>query len=329
MMMAQKEGRINLPLASSVSWGIDYIFQDLVDHWGGRMCATLDSGNPDCLEDGEVASTIGSVFERNPRPFAVPYLIASMCKYNKRGRFIGALGKIGTEDARFALLDFTQEQIACPNDQFVFRYLAPALEEACGEEAIPLLKAIRDGGFGDTAETAACRALMDLSQEGSQIDYEIEHILTSLRCVDEEGRPSDWQIVADMASWLRNYGLEKQLVQDNLERITSALEKAINHMHDGARKPVASTLGELGNSHTFDLLSKHLVEGVEPSQEVVEKILLALIRLAERGQISSRITTGVIKGRFSHVRLQYPSLTREVNLFEREILEYLKEKKRG
>ncbi len=87
MRKAQEEKRPFLPLASAISWGTDEILQDLVDLWGPRLCATLDEGSSTRKTDGEIASTIGSIFERNPRPFAVPSLIVSMHKYEKRGRF--------------------------------------------------------------------------------------------------------------------------------------------------------------------------------------------------------------------------------------------------
>jgi hypothetical protein len=327
LLKAQRENWPSPPSASAVSWGIDYVLQDLVDHWGARMCGTLDSGSPDRPEDGEVASTIASVFERNPRLFAVPSLIAGMRKYRKRGRFIGALGKTGTEEARSALLAFTQEHMACPTDKSVFRYLAAALGEACGEEGVPLLRAIRDGDYDDTAKYNACRALQDLGQEdGASPSYQLEHILAALRLVDEEGRPSDWSLLADMAVWLRNCGSENQLVQATLPRIISALEAALDHMHNGARKPVAAALGELGSAQTFDLLSKRLAEGVEPSQGVVLEILSALVRLAERGQVDPAMTVEAVQERFSRIRLQHSALAEVIRDIGPRILEHLRRK---
>jgi hypothetical protein len=327
MLIAQRMNRQSPPTASAASWGIDAVLQDLVDHWGTRMCATLESGSPDCPEDGEVASTIGSVFERNPRLFAVPSLIASMRKYQKRGRFIGALGKIGTEEARSALLTFTQKQLACPTDPYVFRFLATALREACGEKAIALLEAIRDGDYDDRAEYIARRALQELTEEeecAASLGFHPEHIPAALCLVDREGRPSDWSLVADVADWLRSCGPEDHLVQADLTRIISALEAALDHMHDGARKPVAAALGELGTAQTFDLMSKRLAEGAEPSQSVVEEILSALARLAEREQVDPAMTVGATQERFSRIRLQYSQLAEKIGDTESGILEHLR-----
>jgi hypothetical protein len=327
LLQAQREECPAPPSASAVSWGIDYVLQDLVDLWGTRMCATLDSGSSDCREDGEVVSTIGSVFERNPRPFAVPSLIASMRKYDKRGRFIGALGEIRTEEAQAALLEFTQEQIACPTDEFVFRFLATAVGEACGEDGVPLLCAIRDGDFDAITKHSARRALRKLGQEeesGATLGYQLEHILAALRLEDEEGRPSDWRLVAKMATWLRRCGAENQLVQAHLGSIVSALEAGLNHMHDGAREPVAEALGELGGTQTFDLVSKRLAEGIEPSQRVVTEMLSALVRLRERGLVNPAMTLPAVQERFSRIRLQYPAQAEKIQAEERKIVEHLR-----
>jgi nucleoside phosphorylase len=324
MLKAQRENRPRPLSASAVSWGIDYVLQDLVDHWAARMCGTLDSGSgsPDCPEDGEVASTIASVFERHPRLFAVPSLVAGMHKYQKRARFIGALAKIGTEETKSALLKFTQEQIACPTDKFVFRFLAAALGEARVEEAAPLLQTIRDGDYDDAVKDCARRALQQLVQK-EHPGYSLEYVLYALSPIDEEGRPSDWSGVCDVATWLRSCGSENKLVRANLAKIIPALQANLDHMQNGARKPVATALGELGNAQTFDLLSKRLTERLEPSQGVVMEILSALVRLAERGQAGPAMTVGVVKERFSHIRLQYPALAEKVRDVELKILEHL------
>ena len=222
---------------------------------------------------------------------------------------------------------FTREQIACPTDKFVFRFLATALGEACGKEGIPLLRAIRDGDYDNIAKDNARRALQKLGQEeesGASPGYQPEHILAALSLVDEEGRPSDWRLVKDMADWLRSCGSEDQLVQANLVRIISALEAALDHMHDDARKPVAAALGELGTAQTFDLLSKRLAEGVEPSQSVVTEILSALVRLAEREQVDPAMTVGAIQARFSRIWPQYSALARVIRDVEPKILEHIR-----
>src|SRR5206468_2325903 len=118
--------------------------------------------------------------------FAVLSLIAGLYKYEKRGRFIGALGKIGTEQAKAALLAFTREQIDHPNDPFVFQYLAAALGEAGVEQAIPLLQVIRDGDeYKKGARREARHALRILRQEdllGAE-QPDLEEILEALNPV--------------------------------------------------------------------------------------------------------------------------------------------------
>jgi hypothetical protein len=329
MLVAQRERRPNPPSASAIAWGIDDILQILVDLWGTRLCTTLEIGSPDRPEEGEVASTIASVFERNLRQFAVPALIAGMYTYRKKGRFIGALGKIGTEQAKSALLAFTQEQIAHPGDRFVFRFLAAALGEARVEQAIPLLQVIRDGSdYDDEARYEARRALWLLGQEKNFEEtrhYRREEILTALSLVDEEGRPSDWSLVARMATWLQHSGSHDQLVQTYLADIVSALEQALGHMHDGARKPVTIALGELGNFQTFEALAKRLAERIEPSYDVAREMLSSLTRLAERGQIDVTAREWIIET-FSSIRLTYPALEEAIKETELRIREYLEEK---
>src|SRR5438270_6100180 len=124
LLEAQQTGQ--LTSSSAISGGCDAVLQALVDVWGLRLCSTLESGSPHRKEDGEVASSIAWVFERNPRTFAVPALIAGLSIYQKRARFLGALGEIGTKEAKEALYTFTVEQLSNPIDIHVFRYLASA-----------------------------------------------------------------------------------------------------------------------------------------------------------------------------------------------------------
>ncbi len=90
MRKAHGENYFHSP--STISWGITYLLQDVISYWDERLYSTLEEGCADCLEDGEVASTIGSVIEVYPRDSAVSALIRSLYKYEKKARFIGALG---------------------------------------------------------------------------------------------------------------------------------------------------------------------------------------------------------------------------------------------
>jgi hypothetical protein len=128
-----------------------------------------------------------------------------------------------------------------------------------------------------------------------------------------------------MATWLQHSGSHDQLVQTYLADIVSALEQALGHMHDGARKPVTIALGELGNFQTFEALAKRLAERIEPSYDVAREMLSSLTRLAERGQIDVTAREWIIET-FSSIRLTYPALEEAIKETELRIREYLEEK---
>jgi len=327
VLAAQREG-LNPSNESPIVAGITYLMEDLIDHWGLRLCSTLENGNPRRAEDGEIASTISGVFERNPRQFAVPSLIAGLYKYEKRGRFIGALGKIGTEQAKLALFTFTQEQIDYPNDPYVFQYLASALGEAHVEQAIPLLQIIRDGtDYKKGARREAHQALWLLGQEETPGEEQLglQEVLEVLSPVDEKGRPSDYKRAITAALWLQQNGFQNQLVQSHYTEILSALERAFDHQHDEVREAVVITLGELGSFQSFGSLARPLIEGNEPSHNVAKKILTALTRLVERGQVNLDMRENVVET-FSKIRLTYPTLEEEVNRMKFRVHEYFEKR---
>jgi hypothetical protein len=326
VLAAQRQGR-NPSNESPIVAGITYLLEDLIDHWGMRLCSTLENGNPRITEDGEIASTISGVFERNPWQFAVPSLIAGLYKYEKRGRFIGALGKIGTEQAKLALFTFTQEQIENPNDPYVFQYLASALGEAHVEQAIPLLQIIRDGaGYPKGARREAHHALWFLGQEETPGEEQLglQEVLEALSPVDEKGRPSDYKRAIAVTLWLQQGGFQNQLVQTHYPAILSALETALNHQHDEVREAVVITLGELGNFRSFGILAGPLIERIEPSYNVAKKILAALTRLVERGQVGLDMHENVADT-FSKIRLAYPTLEEEVKKMKFRVWEYFED----
>jgi HEAT repeat protein/GTPase SAR1 family protein len=302
-----------LTSSSALSEGFDAMLQALIDVWGPRLCATLESGSRDRKEDGEVASVIASVIERNPRTFAVPALIAGLSIYQKRGRFIGALGEIGTEEAKEALYTFTVKQLSNPTDLPVFRYLASALGQARVEQAVPLLQIIRDNQDLDfETRFEAHHALRMMAQESTfdeQSYYRIERILQALSIEDEQRRPSDWKRVAKMARWLQANYADTPTLQTQYQTILLALERALDHKLDAARQATVNALGELGNSSTFALLLERLEDHIEPAYDVASLILQALERLAEHQQVN--ITKERLIEAFSQFQQNYPALVEE------------------
>lgn len=328
LLEAQRENKPVSPRGTAVSWGITYILQHLIDLWESRLSGTLQTGSPNVQEDTEIASTIGSVFEQDPRPSATQALIESLNKYKKRARFIGALGKIGTNEAMGALIRFGQEQAIQWGDPRVFGYLVDALGEACKELPIPLLQAVREGdSYDESARDKARRALEILGQLGNVETQEYDQLqatLASLEVADPEGRPSDWQRVGSRARWLRQPN-QRPFVETHRTVILAALEKALSHKHDGALEPVIETLGEVGNAQTFDVLIKMLAEGPQLSFNVARKIFASVVYLAEKGQLDPA-KRGWLVMKFADIRLAYPALVEEVNAAESRIQSTLTER---
>ena len=311
LLEAQQTGQ--LTSSSAITEGFDAMLQALVDLWGPRLCATLESGSPHRKEDGEIASVIASVIERNPRAFAVTALIAGLSIYQKRGRFLGALGEIGTEEAKAALYTFTLEQLSNPTDPPIFRYLASALGQARVEQAIPLLQIIRDNQAFDLETRFEAHHALRLMEQESVFDeqsyYRIERILQALSVEDEQHRPSDWKRVAKMARWLQANYARTPMLQTYYQAILLALEQALDHKLDAARQATVNALGELGNSSTFALLLERLENHIEPAYDVASLMLRALERLAERQQVNT--TKEWLIETFSRIQQNYPALVEE------------------
>jgi HEAT repeat protein len=304
-----------LTLSSALSGGCDRVLQALVDVWGLRLCATLASGSRDRKADGEVASSIAWVFERNPRPFAVPALIAGLSIYQKRARFLGALGEIGTKEAQEALYTFTEEQLANPTDLYLFRYLASSLGQARVEQAIPLLQIIRDDQtFDFETRFEAHQALLQMGQKSTfdeQSYYQIERILNALRVEDDQHRPSDWKRVANIARWLQANYAHTPALHTHYQTILQALkEVSLEHTIDTARQATVNALGILGDSSTFVFLLQCLEKHTEPVYDVANLMLKALERLVDRQQIN--IAKDKFIDAFSHIEQNYPALMEEI-----------------
>ncbi|MGH2638730.1 MAG: hypothetical protein ACRDF4_05530, partial [Rhabdochlamydiaceae bacterium] len=234
-----------LTSSTAISEGCNIVLQTLVDVWGLRLCSTLASGSSHRKEDGEIASSIAWVFERNPRAFATPALIAGLAMYQKKARFIGSLGEIGTKEAKEALYTFTVEQISHPTDLFVFRYLASALGQARVEAAIPLLQTIRDQQHFDLETRFEAHHALHLMGQESTFDeqnyYRIERILQTLSIEDEQHRPSDWKRVANMARWLQTNYAQTPTLQSHYQAILQALAQTLNHTIGSARQATVNT----------------------------------------------------------------------------------------
>lgn len=312
LLEAQHSGR--LTSSTAISAGCNAVLQVLVDVWGMRLCATLEAGSPNNKEDGEVASSIAWVFERNPRTFAVPALIASLAIYQKRARFLGALGEIGNKEAQDALYLFTMQQLANPTDLPLFRYLTNALGQARVEQAIPLLQMIRDNPqFDLETRIEAHHALHLMGQESTfdeQSYYQIERILQALHIEDEQHRLSDWKRIVTMAHWLETNYTHTPALQPHYQTILQALTALLSHSVDSARQAAVSALGKLGDHSTFLFLLQSLQERGEPDYAVASFMLRALEQLAVRQQIN--ITQTQFLESIERIKQHYPALEDEI-----------------
>jgi uncharacterized protein (UPF0147 family) len=223
---------------------------------------------------------------------------------------------------------FTQEQLEHATDPGVFRYLAKALGEAHVKQAVPLLRNIlKDSRLPKAAQREANHALWRLSQEeeveGMQYD-KLADLLADLSPVDEKGRPSDWQIVEEAATWVLHQA-QSSLVQGHLTEVLAALEKALYHPYEPARIPVVRALGESGNSQTFVYFMLRLIDQHEP-HIVAKEVLRALTRLAERNQVNLEVGK-YVSAWFSQIQQADPMLADEVSRTKRATQKSLEDRK--
>jgi tetratricopeptide (TPR) repeat protein/transcriptional regulator with XRE-family HTH domain len=315
LKQAHREG--SLTDASAITQGIDVILQTLVDLWGPRMCATLETGpafnEPGGTEAGEIASVIASMFEQNPREWQVPALIKGLSRYERKARFIGALGEIGTPEAQEALYHFAIQQMQLLTDPPVFRYITRALGKAQVRQAIPLLTQIRDDDqFDAESQYHAHLALLAMGAASIYDEnkyYSLKRVTQALAVEDEKGNPSDWKRVEQTAQWIEHHP-DAPLVKNEFVALHQALLQALNHNLDPARTAVIKTLGKLGNADTFDRLLDRLAEGNEPSFDNARHTLQALIQLAERGQVRAEVRSSLPEA-FTQIRQHYPAELQE------------------
>ncbi len=318
--LGQMKVEMSKPANTPIATGIANILKELFDLWGHKMCTSLIKGSADQIQDGEVASSIGDIFEKNPKDFAVPALIESMHKYKKKVRFIGALGNIGTEEAVQALLGFLKETIEESKDTFLFEPLAKALRKTSAESATSLFQTLLDKNESDIeVKHAALRALRTLSQGMS---YDLETVKEYLTVTDKEGRRADWKRIEDTANWLRHNGLQDEKLQKHLHEIIIALEIILSsHEIDDARKAVALALGELGNTQTFAILIQRLEKREEQSLETATAMLFSLSRLIDRSQVDPLFEKRITES-FKMIQDGYSQLEREIKDVEYRVLEY-------
>jgi hypothetical protein len=233
--------------------------------------------------------------------------------YKKKARFIGALGEIGTKEAKEALYAFAMEQFAHLIDPPIFRYLASSLGQARVEQAIPLLHTIRDRQDLDFETRFEAHHALRLMGQESLFDeksyYQIERILQALRLEDEQHRPSDWRQIVKMARWLQTNYKHTQELHAHYQVILQALERTLNHA-SSARRVTVEALGELGNSATFTLLLLRLENHVERTYDVAHRMLVALEQLAQRQQMD--ITQEQFITSCSTIQQNYPALGEEL-----------------
>lgn len=329
LKQARREG--SLTDASAITQGIDVILQTLVDLWGPRMCATLETGpafnEPGGTEAGEIASVIASMFEQNPRKWQVPALIKGLPRYERKARFIGALGEIGTPEAQEALYHFAIQQMQLLTDLFVFRYITRALGKAQVRQAIPLLTQIRDNDqFDAESQYHAHLALLTMGTTSIYDEnkyYSLKRVTQALAVDDEKGNPSDWKRVEQTAQWIEHHP-DAPLVKNEFVALHRALLQALNHNLDPARTAVIKTLGKLGNADTFDRLLDRLAEGNEPSFDNARHTLQALVQLAERGQVRAEVRSSLPEA-FTQIRQHYPAeLQERIDITEMHLNEILR-----
>lgn len=324
LLEIQQTGQITQ--SSALAGGCDIVLQALVDLWDFRLCLTLQSGSANRKEDGELASSLAWVFERSPRALAIPALIAGLSIYPKRARFLGALGETGTPEAQEALYVFTVEQLAHPVDIFVFRYLASALGRARVEKAIPCLRVIRDDPkFDVETQFEAHQALRMMGQESTfdeQSYYQIERILRAFSVEDEQHRPSDWKLIANMSRWLQANYAQTPSLHPHYQVILQALKAvSLEHAIDTARQATVDTLGIVGDNSIFAFLLQCLENHTEPVYDVVHLMLKALEHLA--GHQQANVTEDRFIEAFEQIEHNYPALSEEIKSVQMSIQMYM------
>lgn len=308
--------------SSAVIFVADIILTALVDVWEGRYRASLDTGSHEKPEDVELASAIATVFERFPRVSSTPALIAGMKRYPKRARFIGALGRIATDEARDALLAFARDQLDSLSDPPVLVYLVGAIGDAKVVAGISILREIRDNPALDLdTRIEAHTALINLGAESTfpeESVYSLDRIRGGLRLRDDSGRTSDWTRVKRYAEWIPRH-IEHPLLRPRRREILTLLEDACKHPFDIARIPVVTALGKIGDEQTTLKLLATLDDGAT-SGDLTEAVLLALCALAERG-MAIDLPNARVSRVLGTVTVRYAFLTDEVMRVEQALNE--------
>jgi hypothetical protein len=286
------------------AWAITYVLREqlpsllplILEALAGRPAKALvpgdGAGNGSRLGDDarltqEAASSVASAFlglkagRLVDATRVVPVLKTGLRKWELKGRFIDALARYETPEAREILVGFGNELLDTRVDLPCLRYVAEGLRRF--EPDVPLIElleriAAADDDVDPITRRRAYQALEEHDQRAVPERDEAE-IVYGLAVLDEQGRPSDWRIVHEYALYVRD--------QATIHRrrfgpeVCRALVASMQHIMLYVSSPAAAALGCFDDPMARDALLDQLITDVLPA-EIRDSCLQALERQQER-----------------------------------------------
>jgi hypothetical protein len=192
----------------------------------------------------------------------VPILKDGLDKWELRARFIDALARFRTEQVRDILVDVGNRLLTVRDDDPCLRYVAQGLRGFDRDhDIIRLLERITEDPDIDAVTRRRANETLFYQDGRSMPELTEDEIIFSLAITDERGRPSDWTIIRDNATYVyeeavtgrRRFG----------PAVCRALVDSLRHPHTFVGYPVATALGcfdtPVARDALLDLLTKEIV----------------------------------------------------------------------
>ncbi|MCX4666787.1 toll/interleukin-1 receptor domain-containing protein [Streptomyces sp. NBC_01381] len=289
------------------AWGVTYVLRQRLPLLLPLVLETLDGplvqrsgpgstpsavGPRPCVTQ-EAASSLASAFggleagDVADAPRVVPVLAGGLDKFRLKARFVEALAKYRTTEVRNELTRRGNCEFAHRTDLPFLGYIAQGLRGFDPDEATTeLLERIIDDPSIDPVTRRRAHETLHAHDGRPEPERDETEVVEGLRIADKIGPYSDWDVVREYASYVRDEATRGRRFGPN---VIGALINCFQHQMSYVGYPVAVALGCFDDDAARDALLEQLLRDVLTA-EVREACLRALQQQFDR-------TTGEPLGR--------------------------------
>ncbi|MCX4974720.1 toll/interleukin-1 receptor domain-containing protein [Streptomyces sp. NBC_00620] len=281
------------------AWGVTYVLRQrlpllmpfVLEALGGSLVERPGPGStPSAIGDHprvtqDAASSLASAFggleagDVADVPRVLPVLADGLDKFRLKGRFVEALAKYRTAEVRALLTRRGNHELDRRTDLPCLRYVAQGLRGFDPHEATTdlLERIVNDTGI-DPVTRRRARETLHAHDGRPEPERDETEIVEGLRIADTSGPYSDWDVVREYASYVRDEAARGRAFGP---KVVSALIDCFQHPMSYVGYPVAVALGCFDDDAARDALLEQLLRDVLTA-EVREACLRALHQQFDR-----------------------------------------------